>query len=227
MTGGEGVSVVIPVRDGEAHLAEAVRSALGQRRPPTEVIVVDDGSSDGSGDVARALGVTVIEQPPLGPGAARNRGVAHAGTSLIAFLDGDDRMTADRLDIQVGALAGDPGLDGALGLMRRFSSGRPPTGDPEPCLLPSALLVRRQAFVDSGGFDPDLPAGEFVDWLTRCRQAGRRLAVLDAVVVERRAHDGNLTRDLEQVRAGYLAVARSAIDRHRRAAAISPDDLPR
>jgi glycosyltransferase involved in cell wall biosynthesis len=223
VTDGPAVTVVIPVRDGEAFLAEAVRSALHQTRPAAEVIVVDDGSSDGGAGVARGLGVTVVDQPPLGPGAARNRGASHATTPLIAFLDGDDRMTTDRLELQERALAGDPDLDGALGLMRRFTSGRPPTGDPEPCLLPSALLVRRQAFLDSGGFDPDLPAGEFVDWLTRCRQAGRRFAVLDAVVVERRAHDGNLTRDSQRVRAGYLAVARSAIDRHRQAAS-SPDD---
>ncbi len=225
MTGGDGVTVVIPVRDGEAFLAEAVRSALDQTRPPAEVIVVDDGSSDGSAGLARALGATVIDQPPLGPGAARNRGAAHATTPLLAFLDGDDRMTPDRLVVQARALVDGPDLDGALGLMRRFAPGRPPTGDPEPCLLPSALLVRRQVFLDSGGFDPDLPAGEFVDWLTRCREAGRHFTVLDAVVVERRAHDGNLTRDRERVRAGYLAVARSAIERRRREAA-APDDHP-
>lgn len=221
MTDDGGISVVIPVRNGEAFLAEAIRSALHQDPRPSEVIVVDDGSTDSSADVARALGVTVIGQPPLGPGAARNRGADHAASELVAFLDGDDLMSPGRLDVQGRALAADPGLDGALGLMRRFAPGRPSTGPPEPCLLPSALMIRRRAFLDTGGFDPDLPAGEFVDWFTRCRHEGRRFQVVDAVVVERRAHDGNLTRDLDRVRSGYLAVARSAIVRHRRQA---PED---
>ena len=221
------IAVVIPVRDGCAHLAEAIASAVAQAPGPDELIVVDDGSVDGSAGVAEALGVTVVRQEPLGPGAARNLGVATAASDLVAFLDADDRMAPSRLQAQGDALAHDEGLDGAFGLMRLFSDGHEPEGPSEPCLLPSALLVRRRMFLETGGFDPELPAGEFVDWMARCREQGRRFRMLDTVVAERRVHAGNITRDRERLRAGYLAVARSAIDRRRSSGeSVADDDAP-
>ena len=215
-SGAIAVTVVIPVRNGRAHLGDAIDSSWAQTLRPAAVVVVDDGSSDGSGDLARSLGATVVAQPPLGPGAARNLGVATASTEWVAFLDADDRMVPGRLAAQAAVLLADDDLSGVLGLMRLFADGAPAQGAPEACLLPSALTVRRRAFLDSGGFDPSLPAGEFVDWMARCRQAGRRFEVVDALVVERRVHAGNLTRDPERLRAGYLAVARSAVERRRR-----------
>jgi glycosyltransferase involved in cell wall biosynthesis len=209
------IAVVIPVRNGRAHLAEALESARTQSAPPAEVIVVDDGSSDGSADVARAAGARVLRQGQLGPGAARNLGVESAGSELVAFLDADDRMAPGRLEVQRAALEADDTVDGVFGLMRRFEDDSGVWGEPERCLLPSAFLFRRSAFLQSGGFDPRLPAGEFVDWMVRCRERGRRFPVLDVVVAERRVHAANLTRDGDRLRSGYLAVARSAIDRRR------------
>jgi glycosyltransferase involved in cell wall biosynthesis len=222
-----GIAVVIPVRNGRAHLPDAIESAGEQVPPPAELIVVDDGSTDGSGEVARALGARVVTQAPFGPGAARNLGVSSATSDLVAFLDADDRMAPGRLEIQGAALAADETLDGTFGLMRRFADGTGTYGAAERCLLPSAFLTRRRFFVESGGFDPALPAGEFVDWMVRCREMGRRFHVVDAVVAERRVHEGNLTRDRERLRVGYLAVARSAVDRRRLAEATRPtDDAP-
>jgi glycosyltransferase involved in cell wall biosynthesis len=218
------IAVVIPVRDGSSYLPEAIATALAQAPRPDELIVVDDGSVDGSGELAQSLGATVVRQEPTGPGAARNLGATTASSDLVAFLDADDRMVPGRLQVQRDALAADDSLDGAFGLMRLFSDGREPAGPSEPCLLPSALLVRRRVLLDSGGFDAELAAGEFVDWLARCRQAGRRFRLLDTVVAERRVHDGNLTRDRERLRAGYVAVARSAIDRHRSASDSAATD---
>lgn len=216
MTAGDpSLAVIIPVRDGRSHLLEAIESVLAQSSPPAELIVVDDGSTDGSGEVARAAGATVLTHEPLGPGAARNLGVEAAGSELVAFLDADDRMTPGRLEVQGAVLAADDTLEGVFGLMRRFDDASGVYGEPEPCLLPSAFLTRRTSFLESGGFDPTLTAGEFVDWMVRRRELGRRFHVVDAVVAERRVHAGNLTRDRDRLRAGYLAVARSAVDRRR------------
>ena len=177
--------------------------------------------------MAEALGARVVVQEPRGPGAARNLGVACAASELVAFLDADDRMVPGRLMVQSAALEEEDALDGVFGLMRRFADGTGVYGVAERCLLPSAFLVRRRSFLESGGFDPALPAGEFVDWMVRCREVGRRFRVVDAVVAERRVHAGNLTRDRERLRVGYLAVARSAVGRHRRAGAAQPaEDAP-
>ena len=216
------IAVVIPVHNGTAHLPEAIESALTQGTPPAELIVADDGSTDGSGDMARAMGARVVTQEHRGPGAARNLGVESAQAELVAFLDADDRMAPGRLAVQGAALRADPTLDGVFGLMRRFDDVSGLYGEPERCLLPSAFLMRRGSFRVSGGFDPLLPAGEFVDYMVRCREQGRRFHVVDTLVVERRVHAGNLTRDKERLRVGYLAVARSAVHRHRLAQTTEP-----
>ena len=85
------ISVVIPLHEGERFIAAAIASVLAQEEAPREVIVVDDGSTDGGAEIAAAIaGVTVLRQENLGPGAARNRGIAHSRGELIAFLDQDD-----------------------------------------------------------------------------------------------------------------------------------------
>ena len=86
------VSVVIPVFNGERFLREAVESVLVQKHSPVEIIVVDDGSIDGTAGVARSFPETVryVHQTNQGPAAARNRGIEQARGSLIAFADADD-----------------------------------------------------------------------------------------------------------------------------------------
>ncbi len=229
MTPALAVAVVIPVRDGREYVVEAVHSARDQVPAPAEIVVVDDGSTDDSGERGRAAGARVIRQLPGGAGSARNTGVRSCHSPLVAFLDVDDRMAPGRLALQVAALSENGDLDGVLGLIRTFRDHPPWTGGRtaddgrtggergpvEPGWLPSTLLVRRAAFLDSGGFDEDLCAGEFVDWMARCRSQGRRFVMLDVVVAERRAHDDNTTRDAARLRRGYLEVARRAIVRHR------------
>jgi len=216
MTTDRAVAVVIPVRNGAAYVAEAIGSARLQVPAPAELVVVDDASDDDSAACATAAGAVVLAQPARGAGSARNAGVRRCRSPLVAFLDADDRMTTGRLARQLSALAEDPGLDGVLGAVRTFDDRSGSTiGPVEPGWLPSTLLVRRAAFAASGGFAEDLAAGEFIDWMARCRDQGRRFAMLDSVVAERRAHTGNLTRDADRLRSGYLEVARRAVDRQR------------
>ena len=99
------VSVVIPCYNREGILGRAIRSALAQTVPPLEIVVVDDGSTDGSADVARGFGgcVRVIEQPNGGAAAARNRGIEAARGDWIAFLDSDDEWHPEKLALQLAA----------------------------------------------------------------------------------------------------------------------------
>ena len=170
----------------------------------------------------RGLGARVVSQGALGPGAARNLGVESAVSDVVAFLDADDRMVPGRLAVQSAELTSDGTIDGVFGFMRRFAEESGVYGEPEQCLLPSAFVTRGAVFLESGGFDPTLPAGEFIDWMVRCREMGWRFHVVEAVVAERRVHADNLTRDKERLRAGYLAVARSAVDRRRHAGGAQP-----
>ena len=113
------VSVVIPVFNGEAFLREAVESVreavhvLDQKYSPVEIIIVDDGSTDGTGTVARSLPETVryLQQTNQGPAAARNRGIERAHGSLIAFADADDLWPAAKLELQLPYLINDPTIE--------------------------------------------------------------------------------------------------------------------
>jgi glycosyltransferase involved in cell wall biosynthesis len=99
------VSVVIPAYQAKAWIASAIASVRAQTRLPKEIIVVDDGSLDGTGDIARALGATVFSQANRGVAAARNTGIANAAQPWIALLDADDRWLPGKLSAQWDALS--------------------------------------------------------------------------------------------------------------------------
>ncbi len=106
-------SVVIPAHNASGTVGRAIASVCAQTSPAHEVIVVDDGSSDATADVARTFGgsVTVIRQANSGVAAARNAGARAASGDWLAFLDADDWYAPDRLRLHAEWLAEDPGLD--------------------------------------------------------------------------------------------------------------------
>jgi glycosyltransferase involved in cell wall biosynthesis len=106
------VSVVIPVFNQERYLAEAVQSALEQTLQPTEVIVVDDGSTDRSPSIARGFAerIRYVRQTNVGVAAARNRGALLAEGEFVAFLDSDDAWLPEKVVRQVALCESDPGL---------------------------------------------------------------------------------------------------------------------
>ncbi len=226
------IGVVIPVRNGARYLPEALASLHEQERVPDEVVVVDDGSTDDSGDIARAAGAQVIRIESLGIGAARNIGAEVLSTTMITFLDADDRFPPDRLARQEQALQADPELDGVVGHMREFLTpdrveelrGRFAVApNPMPGWHASGMLLRRPAFDRSGGFDADPELHDAFNWVLRMRELGLRLVLRDDVVVERRIHGDNTTlTDRSSLHARYLRSARIAIQGAAAAAAADP-----
>ena len=106
------ISVVIPAYNAEKHIARAIESVLAQTRPAEEIIVVDDGSSDGTAEVVRSFGdkVILIQQPNAGVSVARNKGIEHATGDWIAFLDSDDEWLPEKLKLQSEHLSRNPDL---------------------------------------------------------------------------------------------------------------------
>ena len=100
------VSVVIPAHNAQDHLARAINSILAQTTPPDEIIVVDDGSTDKTKEVAQSFGESIhyIYQPNAGPSGARNTGIKAATSKWIAFLDADDEWLKDKLQLQIDTL---------------------------------------------------------------------------------------------------------------------------
>jgi glycosyltransferase involved in cell wall biosynthesis len=98
------VTVVIPAHQAAAYLPVTLESLQAQTALPEAVVVVDDGSTDGTAEVARRFGATVVQQAQRGPGAARNRGIELARTEFVAFLDADDWYAPDKLETAVKLL---------------------------------------------------------------------------------------------------------------------------
>lgn len=225
MIGYPTISVVIPCRNTERYLAEALRSVRDQSLTPLEVVVVDDGSSDGSAAIAAADPMVRLDrQPPLGIGAARNRGVELARGEVIAFLDADDLWPLDSLMVRMCRLMASPDLDGVYGPTEQFLSpdlpreAAPPT--PPPLVmgrLVGAMLLRRHVFDRVGAFDPTLTLGDTLDLVARMDEAGMRMATVEGIVLRRRIHGRNTVMTQRDRQGDYLKVLKAALDRRRAA----------
>lgn len=212
------VSVVIPVRDGEAFLAQAIDSVLGQTVPAAEVIVVDDGSTDGSRSIARAYAgrVTAVERERSGGAAAAvNHGARVASGDMFAFLDADDLWTPDKLALQLRALAAQPGPALCFGHMEEFDDGATGSRRRLPGYSRGTMLLDRATWAQVGGFDESLRVGDFIDWFTRARDLGLRSLMLPQVLLRRRVHGSNMGLVRRDDWNDYARVAKRALDRRR------------
>jgi glycosyltransferase involved in cell wall biosynthesis len=224
------ISVMIGVYNGARYIGEAIESVLAQDYAPLELIVVDDGSDDGSGVVASSYPeVRCVRQERGGNGAARNRAVELASHDFFAFLDADDRFTPGKLATQMAVLQADATLDMIFGHVREFTSPeltdeersgiRPPAPEPLPWTAPNLMLIRRASFERVGPFSESLRVGVTVDWFARASEAGLRSLVLPEVVLERRLHTQNNGLRERESRTQYLQVIRAAMERRRNASA--------
>lgn len=198
------IAVVVPVYNGARYLDEALSSVASQSLTPDEVVVVDDGSIDGSATLARDhRGVQVIMQENAGCAAARNRGIAETTAPLIAFLDADDIWHRERLARARAALVEQPAHGFVICAHRNFLT--PELEHPPAWITPEALtqpqhafgtgtlMVRRDVFARIGGFDPAMHPLDDTEWLSRAVDAGVRHGFLEEVLVQRRIHVANLT----------------------------------
>ena len=224
------ISVMIGAYNVAPYLGESIESVLAQTYRPLELIVVDDGSDDGTADVAQSFGdaVTYAYQENGGNGSARNHAVRLASGGVFAFLDADDRFVPDKLERQWSALAADPDLDVVFGHVQEFvspelddeqrASVRPPAPEPAPWTAPNLMLIRRERFLEVGPFSESVKVGVTVDWYARATEAGLRMLMLPGVVLERRLHLTNNGLRESDSRGQYMHVLKAALDRRRAAA---------
>jgi glycosyltransferase involved in cell wall biosynthesis len=206
------VSVIIPTYNRWPLVSEAVASVCAQRRPADEVIVVDDGSEDGTATALQAAygaGVTVVRGAHRGVAAARNVGVSSSTGDWIAFLDSDDVWRPDKLAAQVDFLEHHPNAricqtdeiwvrNGVR--VNPCAHHRKPSGEIfapslRLCLVsPSAVMLERTLFAAAGGFDASLPVCEDYDlWLRIARHTPVWL-IARPLVVKRGGHGDQLSR---------------------------------
>jgi len=220
------VTAAIPVRDGEAYLAEAIESILAQSRPCDQVVVVDNGSSDRSAEIAAgfAPAVEVVHEPRPGIGAARNAALRAARGDLVAFLDADDLWEPEKTALQLAALEAEPKLQLVFGQVRQFVSPdldeaaaealRVPV-DPQPGLYMGAMLARRTAIDAIGPWPEDVRVSDGLSFLLRAKELGLGQAMLAETVALRRVHGENHSIDNRDQRTEFARHLKRSLDRRR------------
>lgn len=205
------ISVIIPTHNRRACVGNAIRSALDQDLSPLEVIVVDDGSTDGSADqIEKAFpSVRLIRQENAGVSAARNRGIVVSRSPWIAFLDSDDEWLPHKLAAQAALLESDPRIRVChtdeiwIRNGRRVNPGRrhaKPSGRifldclPLCRVSPSSILMHRSVLDRVGVFDTDLPACEDYDLWLRVFHRYEAGLVARHCLVKHGGHDDQLSR---------------------------------
>jgi glycosyltransferase involved in cell wall biosynthesis len=215
------ISVIIPAYNADRFLAAAVESVLAQGVDGLELLVVNDGSRDGTAIVARAFGppVQVLEQENRGIGPARNTGVNAAAGELLAFLDADDVWAYGSLATRLQMLTIHPDLDGVFGLVENWQDGEAATGLEVKAgataqgPVAGTMLIRRASFLKAGPFT-DVRLGEFIEWYARAVDAGLRFDTVQQVVLRRRIHAASTTATARD-RSAYLRAMQSIIARRR------------
>lgn len=235
------VSVVIPTYNRKRYLPEALASIWAQTRPADEIIVVDDGSTDGTAAELQKLRrpMTYLRQENAGPSAARNRGLRAARSEWVAFLDSDDLWLPDKLRVQLDFLHDHPRVDFAFGTQVNLRDG---VADAVPEILnagvyrelqqargdvrnfftlllrtnpipTSSVIFRRTRLPAVGYFDERFWRCEDLDlWLRFALQA--TIGFIDQPLVAKRAQGDNLINDYVKLWSAHLEVVRALPARH-------------
>ena len=237
-----GISVVIPTFNRRTLVERAIRSVLGQTHPVDDIIVVDDGSTDGTAEsLAAAFGdrIRCVRQENRGVSAARNRGLALARGRYVTLLDSDDEWMPEKTRLQWEWMESHPDIGMVLcDVIRRFPDGSseifhrrtmlPVDGRIlehvllEPTLVPASVMMRREVVQQAGGFDETLATAEDLDYHLKIA-ARTGIAVIEQPLVQAlRGHDG--LSSLPGTYDDYVRVIERAVAMH---AATLPEAVRR
>ncbi len=217
------VTVIVPAYNRAHLIDEAIANIVGQGYPDLELIVVDDGSTDGTAARVRTHpSAKLFEQPNSGPAQARNRGIMNARGEYLAFLDSDDLWPEGVLRELVRTMDAHPEVDVVMG-WPQLAQWNMRSGTYEyfgnPCegfgSYITGSVFRREVFDRVGLFDADMNFGEDVDWFARAGERGINVMRIDGVSVVVRRHGGNMTEGKNLVELNVLRSFKKALDRKR------------
>lgn len=219
------ISTIIPVYNGEAFLAEAIQSVLIQNYKPLEIIIVDDGSTDGSAQVAASCrgNIRYTYQSNKGAPAARNKGLKMARGDIISFLDADDLWSEDKLELQIRRMNKNPSVQVVLGRTQKLQLTKvldekpkfEPFANPVVDLHLGSALFKRSVFDEVGFFDERMPYCDDWDWFTRAREIGISMVIYREVTLFYRKHGNNITNNKMKGNYYTIKMLKQSLDRRR------------
>jgi glycosyltransferase involved in cell wall biosynthesis len=221
------VSCIIPAFNCARYVGEAIDSALAQTYRPVEIIVVDDGSTDGTADVVDAYKkhVRYLRQTNAGPAAARNYGLRVASGDFMALLDADDIWHPDKLDRQISCFRNRPELDICVAHVqnfwiselkeeaKRFENHR--IAKPLAGYCTGTLVARKVRFDSIGHFNEDLKHGDVKEWFIRAAEQRALMELLPDVLLYRRLHFSNISRAVSDSFDDHLRIIKGSLARRR------------
>jgi glycosyltransferase involved in cell wall biosynthesis len=220
------VSVIIPVYNGENYLAEAIESALAQTYQPLEILVINDGSTDNTEEIAKSFlpSIRYYFQAKSGQGEALNKGIKLAKGDFFAFLDHDDLWLQDKLTKQIEAFNYNQELELVFGLVQQFYS--PELDDNFKAKIkcntelmsghiPSAMIIKRDSFFRVGFFETHLQLVSFPSWYSRALELGLNTFTLPELVTKRRLHQHNTGIRNRDHKKEYISILKASLDRKR------------
>jgi glycosyltransferase involved in cell wall biosynthesis len=226
------ISTIMAAYNNEHYVAQALESILAQTLSSDEIIVVDDGSTDGTPEILRNFAghARIIRQKNGGSARALNIGIASSTGDAFAFLDGDDLWQPEKLQIQTAALSADKNVEAVFGAVQQFvtpdldpnvSKKYVMPDGPQPGISKNAMLIRRNAFERIGRFEEENSASDFFEWYARANALGLRQRMLPEVVALRRQHPGNTGRLMRTTQHNEILLAlKSSLDLRRRGGSI-------
>ena len=229
------IRCIVPVFNGERYLKEALDSIRAQTYRPLEIIVADDGSTDGTAAVVARYGAEVryLSQPNAGPAAAQNLGLNAAWGEFVGFLDHDDLWHPEKLARQMARFRDRPELDLCVTHARnfwipeleqeaaRYRDHR--RAEAVPGYYASSLLARRGLFDTVGRYDTTLGHGSQLEWFIRATDHGAAIELLPDLLVYRRLHQGNRSRLMGPAsRDEFVRILKTFLDRRRLLNSVVP-----
>jgi hypothetical protein len=218
------VSVIIPVYNGENFIREAVENVLSQKYPALEIIIINDGSTDGTEARIKQLPVDIryFTQNNNGPAAARNKGIRDASGEFITFLDADDLWPENNLNIMVDEMLRDPDMEVIRGYAQLMEINKASgyydyVGNPKESFphYIGAAIYHKSAFEKVGLFDPALRFGEDTDWFLRASEMKLNIKRLEETSLYVRRHERNMTEGKTLLELNALKVFRKSLERRR------------
>lgn len=232
------VDIIVAAFNAHRWVCDAIDSALAQTYARVRVVVVDDGSTDGTADLLRGrygARIDVIESPHRGLAAARNEGIRSTSGEFLQFLDADDLLSTTKIEQQIARFRADPACALVHCAFDQFDDGVPGSRRPAPpsfvlkcegqdpwrALLsgnfipPLTPLVRRDAVTEAGGFDESLEACEDYDLWLRLAAHGCRFSYLPKVLASYRLHPDSMSQNRVRQLSSTIAVHRRVTDRGR------------
>jgi len=219
------VSIIIPVFNAEDYIARAIQSGLDQTYSPVEILVVDDGSTDGTAGIVKSFKeVKYFYQSNQGCASARNLGLKHSKGDFIAFIDADDAAPENKLEIQVGVLKKNKSTDIVICHLENRIEQESELSEyainhfiNREKISYMSMVVRRDVFNKVGIFDNKHKIASDFDWITRAKQNGLTVEIIPDILQYRYIHKNNISlRPDAGSNARRLKMIKEALDKKRK-----------